>query len=283
MNVLVVGAGKVGRALSRALRASGARVSLTRARSAATRRSFACELLVIAASDPWIADVATAVADRLHAAARAERPRAVVHVAGALGVEPLAPFRSVNVPVGRMHPLLSFSGRSPAFAGATLRLGGDAAAVRAGRRVAGLLGMVPRVLPSLPDDAYHAAAALLANGAVALASEAAVLLGRYGVSRPVAAEMLAPLLASVAANLAALGLPTALSGPVRRGDARTVGRHLAAFGPPADLYRAVVAAQIGLAREIREADPGALAAVAELVREDPQKRSKPGRSGRKRR
>lgn len=283
MKILVVGAGKVGRALARALRAAGADVTLGRARGVERRRSFGCDLLVIAAADPWIAEVAEAVVRRVRDGDRSRRPGAVVHLAGALGVEPLAPFRSVNVPIGRMHPLLSFSGRPPSFAGATLRLGGEAGAVRVARRVAALLGMVARALPGLPDAAYHAAAALVANGAVALAGEAAALLGRYGVSRALASEMLAPLVSSVAGNLGALGLPAALSGPVRRGDVPTVIKHLAAFGRVGSLYRAVVVAQLALAREIGEADERALDALARLVRSRPQKRSKRGKPGTNRR
>lgn len=274
MRVLVVGAGKVGRALATGLRACGASVAVTRAR-ARLRRDYTCDLLVIAAADPFLADVAARVAARI--ASSGARPGAVVHVAGALGLEPLRPFRSVNVPVGTMHPLLSFVGRTPSFTGATLRVGGDAKAVRAARRVARILGMVPRTLPGLPDAAYHAAAALVANGSVALVSAATDLLVRHGVAPAIAPEMFAVLLRSVAANLLDVGLPNALSGPVRRGDVATVERHLDLWGERADLYRAIVSAQLAMAERIGEASGAALDALRSLSDRPPQNRSKPAR------
>ena len=65
--------------------------------------------------------------------------------------------------------------------------------------------------------------------------------------------MLGPLLASVAANLTALGLPRALSGPVRRGDAATIERHLEVLGSSAELYRALIAVQLGVAAQLGDA------------------------------
>jgi predicted short-subunit dehydrogenase-like oxidoreductase (DUF2520 family) len=73
----------------------------------------------------------------------------------------------------------------------------------------------------------------------------------------VAAQMLGPLLRSVADNVEALGLPDALTGPVRRGDARGVERHLDVIENRSPdlvpLYRALVRAQLPLARQLADA------------------------------
>jgi predicted short-subunit dehydrogenase-like oxidoreductase (DUF2520 family) len=85
----------------------------------------------------------------------------------------------------------------------------------------------------------------------------AELLERAGVARAVAPKMLGPLLRSVADNVEAMGFPDALTGPVRRGDAAGLERHLAVLRaklPSAvPLYLASAAAQLPLARALGDA------------------------------
>jgi predicted short-subunit dehydrogenase-like oxidoreductase (DUF2520 family) len=294
VKVLIVGAGKVGRALHGALRARGEDATLVHARRVEGRLGFGVDLLVLAAADPFLAKVARDIVERLEDAPRAKRPGAAVHCAGGLGVEPLEAFRSVDIPAGQMHPLLSFAGPAPHssrggpgappldFTGATMRVEGDPKAVEAARRVAVLLGMTPRRFEALPPPAYHAAAALVANGAVGLVSAASATLASHGVPPGVSADMLSKLLASVAENIARVGLPEALTGPVRRGDAPTIERHLTYLGEHADLYRAVVAAQLGMARELTQRTGGpsepALERILQLVSAPPKKDPRPRRT-----
>jgi len=131
------------------------------------------------------------------------------------------------------------------------------------------LGMTPWSLPELDRIGYHAAAGLLANGAAALAGAASELLENSGVSPRPAARMLGALLGSVADNVSRLGLPAALTGPVRRGDARAVARHLEVIGRRTPrftpLFKALVAAQIPLARDIGEADAAAWDEMTKLI------------------
>jgi predicted short-subunit dehydrogenase-like oxidoreductase (DUF2520 family) len=245
-SVYVLGSGKVGSALARGWRKAGFEVTLRSARKPLPRR-IASDLVVLAVRDDALVGLAQALV--------IERG-AVVHCAGALDETPLAALRSDKVAIGRMHPLLSFADRKrpPALEGGYAHLCGDARAVRVATRAARALGMVPLTV-SLDPVRYHAAAALLANGAVALAGVAAALIAEAGVEGELAPRMLAPLLASVAQNLENLGMPDALTGPVRRGDLRGIRRHLAAMGPDAaSLYRALAKAQLPMARALGEAE-----------------------------
>lgn len=268
LRVYIIGKGKVGTALSRALRARGAAVGLRAARRGVPRGPIEADLLILAVRDGQLGGI---VRD-LMARGSLTRRTAVVHCAGALGPESLAPLRAVASGVGQMHPMISFA--SPSFL-PTLHRGhvsvdGDRAAVRLASRVARLLGMSPRALPGLDRIAYHAAAGLVANGAAALAAAGAELLAKSGVPPRTASKMLGPLLRSVADNVERLGMPNALTGPVRRGDARGVERHLEIIaGRCPDivpLYRALVVAQIPLARQLGDADAGAFDAIKALFR-----------------
>ena len=172
--------------------------------------------------------------------------------------------------VAQMHPMISFASRSfvPSLARGQVELDGDAAAVRVARRVVRRLGLTPRTIRGLDRIAYHAAAGLVANGSAALAAAGCLLLEKGGVSPKVAPRMLGPLLRSVADNVERLGLPDALTGPVRRGDARAVERHLGVIESRAPelvpLYRALVAAQVPLARTLGEGEAAAFDAIAAL-------------------
>jgi predicted short-subunit dehydrogenase-like oxidoreductase (DUF2520 family) len=259
LSVFVLGRGKVGSGLARALRRAGANVTLRAARGPLPRGPIAADLVVLAARDGYLPALATELA----AASRLDARCCVVHCAGALGPEVLAPLRPFCRGVAQMHPMIAFASaeRTPDLLRGQVHLAGDAAAVRLARRVARLLRMTPRTVVGLDRVLYHAAAGLVANGAAALAAAGAELLAKAGVSDRAASQMLGPLLRSVGDNVERLGMPAALTGPVRRGDAAGVGRHLDVLAGRAPalvpLYRALVAAQLPLARALGEAEPGA--------------------------
>jgi predicted short-subunit dehydrogenase-like oxidoreductase (DUF2520 family) len=265
LDVVVLGRGKVGRTLGLALRRAGVRVRLAAGRTGTPRPN---EVVLLAVPDAAI----VGVAKRLALCAVKARPRSVLHCAGALGPEVLAPLADVAIPVAQFHPLASFARPfGTALAGVHARIAGDRRAMAAGRRICRVLGMVPLEGPVDPA-AYHAAAALVSNGAVALVAAAIELLGSSGLHPRVAARALGPLLRTTARNVETLGLPEALTGPVRRGDAHTVAQHLAILerrAPEAlPLYRELVSRQLLVARDFpveQRASRAALAEVADVV------------------
>jgi predicted short-subunit dehydrogenase-like oxidoreductase (DUF2520 family) len=266
--VSIIGAGKVGQALARAGRRAGLQMRLHRWRKGVPR-SIDGQLLVVAVRDSDIAEVAVTLVDSGRLSGRRAR-LAAVHCAGAHGPELLAPLRAANVAVGQFHPLVAFAdgSRPPSLAGATARITGDSRAVKRATQLARRLGMRPRSLEALDPAAYHAAAALLANGAAGLAAAARELLG-HDLSEDDARAALGPLLRSVADNVATLGLPDALTGPVRRGDATAVRAHLEYLAREAPaavaLYRSSALAQLPLARSLGEADTEAFDEIEKIL------------------
>ncbi|MDP9149484.1 MAG: DUF2520 domain-containing protein [Myxococcota bacterium] len=263
--VFVLGAGKVGTALVRSLRAAGVVARLRPARSRLPT-AIRADLIVLAVRDRELGRLARELADR----GIVPKDGAVVHVSGALDAEVLAPLRGACAGVGQMHPMIAFASLrfTPRLAEGNVRVQGDRRAVALGRRVVRLLGMTPRSLPGLDTVAYHAAAGLVANGAAALAALGAQLLDCAGVKNQ-APEMLGPLLRSVADNVAALGFPAALTGPVRRGDVLGLKRHLevlrAKLPHAVRFYLAAAEAQLPLARALGEAAPADLDRMARVI------------------
>ncbi len=255
MKIYIFGAGKVGCALARALRSGGATVTLRGARRGFPKRAPKANLVILALRDGALAACASQLAD-----GPAGALGTVVHCAGALDAEVLGSLRARECAVGQLHPLVSLAGGSGGIvAGTYAHVSGDARAVRLGRAAARLAGMRPFTVEGLNHTLYHACAALLANGGAALASAATTGFARAGCDAQQATVMLGSLLVSVGRNLQELGLPTALTGPVRRGSGSVVRAHLATLQRCApelvDIYRALAAAQLPLARDLAEATP----------------------------
>ena len=211
--------------------------------------------------------VALAVPDRTVAEAAANLPSAVssaqaaavVHLSGALTLEPLADVGRRGWATGSLHPLQSLPETPAPRALNGITVAVDASDEDLARRLEDLvrsLGAVPRRVPAAGRTLYHAAAVLASNYVVALVAVAAGLLEESGWTRPDAMAALVPLVRGVADNLEAAGLPRALTGPIVRGDLETVRSHLEALENaepladlPARVYRIVGLAALELARE----------------------------------
>jgi predicted short-subunit dehydrogenase-like oxidoreductase (DUF2520 family) len=242
----VVGAGRVGAVLGAALNAAGHRVVAAAAVSAASRERAArllpgaeirpadevaraaTDLLLLAVPDDALAAVVAGLATT-----GALRPGQVVaHTSGAHGLAVLG-----EVDGMALHPAMTFTGtgadldRLPGIAwGVTTR---DRAFAT---RLVADLGGVPEWIAEDARPLYHAALAHGANHLVTLVNEAADLLRAAGVDRP--ERVLSPLLHAALDNALRLG-DAALTGPVSRGDAGTVGKHLDQL--PADAIPAYLA------------------------------------------
>ncbi|HEY3594355.1 MAG TPA: Rossmann-like and DUF2520 domain-containing protein [Polyangiaceae bacterium] len=266
--VAIVGSGKVGSGLATALRRVGIPATLRKGRRTLPAKPFTADLLILAVRESALEPLAGELARRKLVGRRT----AVVHCSGSLGPEPLSALRGIALGVAQMHPMISFASRAfvPTLDRGNVELEGDAAAIRVARRVARCLGMTPRSVKDLDRIAYHAAAGFLANGSAALAAAALQLLEVAGISTREGPRLLGPLLRSVADNVERLGLPAALTGPVRRGDAGAVERHLKVIESRAPelapLYRALVGAQVPLARKLAEGEPDALSAMEQMAR-----------------
>src|ERR1019366_3136942 len=164
LRVFVFGAGKAGASLARALRAAGIDTQLRAARSGLPR-AIDADVVVLAVRDRDLEPLAV----RLRDAGLVPKQAVVVHVAGALGPEPLAALRGSCAGVAQMHPMISFasdaSRAAPDLSRGNVHVQGDPRAVSRARRLARILGMTPRTIAGLDPIAYHAAAGLVANGA----------------------------------------------------------------------------------------------------------------------
>lgn len=214
MKVTIVGRGRVGRGLNARLRD----VLDVELRASRRPRRTDAAVVIFAVPDAEIAGVARAWLS-------STRDESVfLHCAGSLGPDA---FGDIERETGTLHPLISFADpkRPPRVEGATFALAGSDRARRSARAIVRAAGARALESEDLVGAAYHASAALVANGAAALATVGVGILERLGVRKDAAQHAVAALLHSVADNVSGIGVPAALTGPIARGDADTVARH----------------------------------------------------------
>jgi predicted short-subunit dehydrogenase-like oxidoreductase (DUF2520 family) len=201
-------------------------------------------VLFLAVPDGAVAEMARRIASMAP-----PRALAVVHVSGSLGLDALSAL--TGNPVGSFHPLQSFpTPREPeAFQGSTVAVDATTPALLARlNRLARSLGAKPKRVRDGERVLYHAAAVFASNFVNVAFAEGVRLLERLGWTRKESVAALLPLLDGAVANIHARGPVGALTGPIRRGDAETVSRHIAALDDP-DLYRMLGLVALRLAIE----------------------------------
>jgi predicted short-subunit dehydrogenase-like oxidoreductase (DUF2520 family) len=198
--IAIVGGGRLGRALTAALRTAGVRVSGPHGRGFA---GTAVDAVLLCVPDTEIAAAAAAIV-----------PGPLVgHCSGATGLEALAPHEAFG-----LHPLMTVTHVGADFAGAGAAVAGTTDRARnLATRLAQQLGMRPFALAEHDRAAYHAGASMASNFLVTL-EEAAQRVS--GIER----ELLLPLVQATVERWAAEGAAS-LTGPIARGDEGTVIRH----------------------------------------------------------
>lgn len=257
--VTVVGAGRVGLSLARALVHTGRSVLVVSRRSrtlpdpldaatldlqAAMRQA---DLIIVAVPDDALSGVATTMSRGDALSAR----HVVLHTSGLHDRSILSPLAPSGAALGSWHPLQTFAlpvGEPAALAGSPVAIEGDARALDAGRGLASLLHLRPVIELSAEGKArYHAGAVFASNYLVVLADIAARL-ARDAGANSASAGLFLPLMRRSLANYSAGGANT-LTGPISRGDAGTVARHLEALhGADRELYVALGREALRLAK-----------------------------------
>ncbi len=250
LGVAIVGAGRLGSALARALRAVGVEVEGPLGRGARPRS----RVTLLCVPDAEIASAAARLAGEADETGpgEARAARLVGHVSGATPLTALAPSGAAAF---GLHPLQTFAGGEgpEAFEGIGAAVAGTTPeALAVARDLATRLGMAPIEISDGERAAYHAAASIASNFLVALQAAAERVAGAAGIAPRDARALLAPLVRSTVDNWAERGPADALTGPVARGDHATVARQRDAVGRHAPdllpLFDELVACTAAVAR-----------------------------------
>jgi predicted short-subunit dehydrogenase-like oxidoreductase (DUF2520 family) len=230
MKVRIIGRGRAGGSLGLALGSAGWSVSYRHRRDDVAQAASGVDVVVVATPDAVVQSVAAHI--------EPVESCAVIHLSGALGLDALEPHHRR----GSLHPLVSLPNAEIGSA----RLVGAWMAVSGVGTEAIAHALSARTFP-VSDELralYHATAVVASNHLVALLGQ----VERLAQACQVPFEAFLDLALGSLQNVAEIGPPDALTGPVARGDWATVAKHLAAL--PADereLYTSLAQAAARLA------------------------------------
>lgn len=178
--------------------------------------------------------------------------KCVFHCSGVLGSDVFAGHEEAGVHVGSMHPVCAVNSAdsSEVFSGKFFVLEGDQTGLEMMKSLMTTMGNEYKVIPTGQKKKYHAAAAASSNLFCALADMAESWMRDCGFDARSAHEMLTPMMLGNMANVAEQGAVAALTGPVERGDAGTVAKHLSVLdGDDREIYRLLSLRLVAIARQ----------------------------------
>lgn len=184
----------------------------------------AVDMVFITTADDVIATVSSELKWR--------KGQVAVHCSGASTLQSLEAARQQGAGVGSIHPCQTFAGIEQAIE----NLPGSTFGIEAEEPVKTTLTEMARALKgdivyltSEDKVLYHAAAAIACNYFATIVKLATDLWKNFGKTSADAIKAYMPLLRGTLANIATVGFPQCLTGPIARGDVATIRRHLAAL------------------------------------------------------
>jgi predicted short-subunit dehydrogenase-like oxidoreductase (DUF2520 family) len=249
--ISIIGAGRLGIALTIALTSKGYPIrALAAQRAAHARKAISLaklssqtlalgadqleqlppsDLVLITTPDDAIAGIARTYAKL----GRSARHRTTfLHTSGALSSKVLAPLAKRGFHTGSLHPLISVSdprAGAEALTGAFFCVEGDSVATRFAKAIVRDLNGNAFTIKPESKALYHAAAVMASPHLVALFDLALQMLMSCGLKAKEAQQVLTPLVQSTVNNLKQAVPDKALTGTFARGDIATVERHLKAL------------------------------------------------------
>lgn len=199
--------------------------------------------VILSVPDEVLPEMATVLA----AHGKAPPGCAAFHLSGALGTDPLHPLLARGYSLGTLHPLQALADPvlgAEQLQGAAFAVSGDPLALTAARRIVSNLGALILTIPLARRPLYHAAAVFASNYLAGLMAAAGRLMAQAGVPEEDALAAILPLARGSLENLARLGPPRALTGPVARGDLETVRLHLRTLEPRERMLYAAMGLEI---------------------------------------
>lgn len=244
--VAIIGAGTVGTALGYLLKQGGYSIvgiasrtieSAKRARefigageASADLKAIArkADIVFITTSDDAIEKVCEKIAS-----VRGFNSGAIVfHTCGALSSEILKSARNNGAKIVSLHPLQSFANVKKAvknLPGSYFCIEGDESALSIAREIVVVLRGKEITLNVYKKPFYHAGACAVSNFLVATVGFGLELFEAAGIERHDALKVLMPLIKGTVKNIETLGIPSALTGPISRGDTGVIEDHLKAI------------------------------------------------------
>jgi predicted short-subunit dehydrogenase-like oxidoreductase (DUF2520 family) len=243
----VIGAGSVGTALATALGHRGYPVVSVISSSTVSAKRLASKVMAPIASDR-LGDISPAsqivfittpdqqiapTALQLANFAQFDFPTTIfIHASGALGSDVLAPLSEKGGHILSMHPIQLFPrqeksrGAVGKLSGIYYGLEGDEIGIATGKTLVKDLSGAVLLIPKKLKPVYHVACVIASNYLVALMSLLEEISGKLDLDAGSFMDVFEPIIASTLRAVKASSPREALTGPIERGDVKTVRLHL---------------------------------------------------------
>jgi predicted short-subunit dehydrogenase-like oxidoreductase (DUF2520 family) len=258
-----IGAGRLGRALAWSISSRGCHIHAVASRAIAESESLAeriqgCKIMTAQeVADACDLVFLTTPDDAIQLTADAIRWRpacGVVHCSGATEVSVLAKASEDGAFIGGFHPMQTFGDSETAartLPGCVITIEADGLLNTTLVKLAAQLGCPVNQLPAGERGKYHAAAGYASQYINVVLGEAVRIWQSWGATEASALHALVPLVRGTLSSIEAAGLAKGMPGPVSRGDAGTVEKHLRSLSaldlPTALLYRDLCLRSVPLA------------------------------------
>lgn len=276
--VACIGPGRVGCALTRALVEAGFPIAAIGGGSGETAQHLASETAAAVVTEPYVdlGRLARLVVITTPDHAFADVTRMLRDHSGMLSgsvvlhtsaTEPAASvdLGSADVLALSLHPMRPFpdrGGGAGRFRGTVMGVEGADTARALGHELVRLLDGRLVDLNTGQKALYHIAGVMSANGAMALARAAGLIASRLELGDEFVPEGILPGMRAALDAVAEQGLPDGLTGPITRGDADVVARHLEALVKElpelAAIYREVARINLSMVEELGRLDAAAI-------------------------
>jgi predicted short-subunit dehydrogenase-like oxidoreductase (DUF2520 family) len=237
-SVAILGLGKVGTAVGHLLRSAGYEIVAVAGRSVAKlsqgitytggQAASRADCIIITTSDDAIASVCYEICQR----GVIVPGKKVIHMSGAGGLDLLSPAAKAGAHVASIHPLQSFAsieGAINSIPGSTFGITADSEIRDWAEQMVHDLRGNPFTIADEDKPLYHVAACLASNYLTTLIHNVEGIYQSLGMTPAEALQAFWPLVRGTMQNIENNGTVQALTGPISRGDAGTVARHLAAL------------------------------------------------------
>ena len=281
LRVGVIGIGRVGTALARALQRAGHSIVAVNAISDASRNRVheyfpatditnienviaLSDLVLIAVPD----DALAALVEGIASTHGFRTGQLVAHTSGRYGISVLQPAALQGAFVMALHPAMTFVGTSSdldRLNACPFGVTADDSVIAVAQALVIEMGGEPNVIAEVDRIRYHAALAHASNHLTTVMAQSISMLSDIGIDHP--ADFVRPLVMASAENAVQRGI-AALTGPISRGDVSTVRAHLEELplGIERDTYIALALATIDAARIGKRITADEAAALRDVVK-----------------
>ena len=252
--VAIIGKGKVGGSLASAFRNAGINANLIgKDKTKQVAESRQADLILITTQDQYIEEVAETIS-------AATSGQTVAHCSGALNLTPLKTVEANGAKIACAHPLNTFP---TVLAGKALLadpnhssfcfVSGNDDVVHLLSELFRSIGFIPRALPEDQKNAYHLACVMACNYLTTLADTSLEVAELAQLDRDTFWQAIKPLMQTTLTNIGTSGTANSLSGPIARGDASTISKHLLELEERAasllPIYKSLGVQTVGLAKK----------------------------------